>query len=73
MGTASAELYGTEPTEAERAALVAIVAPGAKYSTAAADLGISKAALRRRLERLYRRLGVNSSGQAAHALRIRDS
>lgn len=56
------------PTPAERAALLAVCQPGASYDSAAATLGISRTALSRRLQRLYRRLGVNSDAQAAMVL-----
>jgi len=58
----------TAPTSSERAALLAISQPGATYASAARALGISKGALGRRLERLYRRLNVTSAAQAHHAL-----
>jgi DNA-binding NarL/FixJ family response regulator len=58
----------TRPTTSERAALLAVSQPGASYVSAAHTLGISERAVRARLERLYRRLRVNSAAQARHAL-----
>lgn len=63
-------LRGTAPTSAERAALIALCHPGAKESTAAAQLGIRPDALRGRLKRLYGRLGVNSAAQAVWVLYV---
>lgn len=56
------------PTAAERAALLAVCQPGASYEQAAEVLGISRHALSRRLQRLYRKLGVHSDAQAAMVL-----
>lgn len=65
-------LLGTEPTAAERAALYAVCQPGATEPSAARSLGITERALHARLERLFRRTGVNSAAQARHALAVRE-
>lgn len=64
------QLLGTRPTSGERAALIALCQPGAKEATAAIQLGIQPDALRARLKRLYRRLGVNSAAQAVWMLYV---
>jgi hypothetical protein len=65
-------LLGSEPTPAERAALFAVCQPSATEPSAARALNITERALHARLERLFRREGVNSAAQARHALARRD-
>jgi len=57
------------PTPAELEVLHRLAEPGATIATAAKSLGITERAAKARLERLYRRLGVNSALQAWVRLR----
>lgn len=65
---ASLGVSAQDVTSAERAALIAVCQPGSGYDEAAYALGITRRALRHRLDSLYRKLGVNNAAQAVWAL-----
>lgn len=56
------------PTLGELVALDAVCQPYASVASAAYGLGMTHSALRSRLQRLYRRLGVSSDAQALYAV-----
>ena len=55
-------------TPTERAAILAVCQPYASEASAARQLGITVAALRGRLRRLYEKLDVSTAAQAAYVL-----